>query len=201
MATPNICAQLKEGLDLSCQRPVGKYYQQIVLINYDDIDRDTVVAPWEEDYPVEEECQYFAQFILEDGKTGYTFKFPEKSASIFGTADMTTNEQGYTVFMHHLNMLLANATEEQKCIADAIMKGKFVAAGQLQNDVVEIFGLQFGLYADDVTIDGQTNGGVTPIIMSSREGGEENYLPLVYRPQDGGSANADFDSAFANTGS
>lgn len=199
MALPSICAQLKDGYDLSCERPVGKYYQQVVLMNYSDIDPTTIVAPWTQE--PSEDCQYFAQFVLEDGTTGFRFMFPEKSAAIFGTADMATNEQGYTTFLHHLNMLAASATEEQKCVLDAILKGKFVAAVQLMNGVVEIYGLQYGLFADDVTIDGQTNAGATPIILSSREGGEENYLPLVYQPQDGGSAEADFDSNFANTGS
>lgn len=201
MALPSVCALLKNGLDLSCERPVGKYYQQVVLINYSDIDPATIVAPWTDDYPTEEDCQYFAQFVLEDDTSGFRFMFPEKSAAIFGTADMATNDQGYTTFLHHLNMLVASATEEQKCVLDAILKGKFVAAVQLMNGVVEIYGLQYGLFADDVTIDGQTNAGATPIILSSREGGEENTLPLVYKPQQGGDATADFDANFANTGS
>lgn len=201
MAVTSICAKLKGGYDLSCERPVGKYYQQVVLINYDDIDQTTVVAPFSPDYPTTEDCQYFAQFVLEDGTTGFRFTFPEKSVAIYGTADMATNEQGYTTFLHHLNMLAASGDEAQKCVLDSILKGKFVAAVQLMNGVVEIYGLQYGLFADDVTIDGQTNAGATPIILSSREGGEENYLPLVYQPQDGGSAEADFDSNFSNGGS
>lgn len=201
MALPSICAQLKDGLDLSCSRPTGKYYQQVVLMNYSDINPETVVAPWLEDYPTAEDCQYFVQFELENGATGFRFTFPERSTSVFGTADYDNSEQGYPTFIHNLNMLVASATEAQKCILDAILKGSFVAAAQLYNGVVEIYGLQYGLYAQAVTIDGQTNAGATPIILSSIEGSEENFLPLVYKPQVGGDAIADFDDNFANTGS
>ena len=66
------------------------------------------------------------------------------------------------------------------------------------DDTVEVYGIENGLTTGDYTYDVQEGGGGTPVILSSLEDAPENYLPLVYEPQSGGSANADFDSNFEN---
>lgn len=200
MAVITPCAELKNGLDLSCVRPVSKYNQQVVLINKSDIDTSTIIAPWTEDYPAGG-CNYFVQFELLPGKTGYRFSYPIKGSGVFGTADTVTTDNGYTTFIHHINAMISNATEEEKCILDALSKGQVVGALQLQDGTVEIFGMRYGLFMDDTTIDIQAGGGVSAVVLSSREDGAEDYAPLIYKPQLGGSAEADFDALFANTGS
>lgn len=199
MAVITPCAELKNGLDLSCVRPVSKYDQEIVLINKSDIDTSTIVAPWTEDYPTED-CNYFVQFELLPGKTGYSFKFPLKGSGVSGTFDVTTTDNGYSTFIHHINMLIANATEEQMCIIDQLVRGQLVGALK-HNDTVIIYGMQYGLFMDDGTVDLQSGGGVSAVVLSSREDGAEDYAPLIYKPQPGGSAVADFDALFANSGS
>lgn len=202
MAVTSLCAKLKSGLDISCNPPVKKYYQQVVLINFDDIDPEEVVAPWTEGYPDDEAvCNYFCQFVLKNGKTGFMFKFPENGSAAFGSTDVSRSDFGYSNFLHHLNLISTSVSEVDKCKFDALAKGSFVGAAQYKDGTVEIYGLRYGISLDDTTIDPANNGGVTAVVLSSRDGAEESHLPLVYKPQDGGDANADFDSAFANTGS
>lgn len=199
MAVDNICDKISQGQDLACTTPVKRYHQQIVLGNLSDVDQEEVVAPWKEDYPIGE-CGY-VQFQLKPGATGYRFNFPLKGSSVSGTYDFSTSDTGFNLFMHHINMLVATGTEESKCLVEKLFKGQVFGALQTMDGGVEIYGLQNGLFVDDVTIDIQTNGGATPIVLSSREGMEESFPPLQYRPQQGGDAGADFDALFANTGS
>jgi hypothetical protein len=195
MATTSICATLKNGKDLSCIRPTSKYFQEICLINFNDIDKTTVVAPWTANYNVGNTCKYSGEFSLLTGKTGYKFKFPDKGSAIFASMSVATDANGYSIFTHHINALLASITEADKCVLDALSKGLVVAAIQFQDGTVEIYGLRYGLKMDDTTIDPANNGGVTPVVLSSREGAEESHLALVYSSSD---PTADFDACFEN---
>lgn len=199
MALPSICAELANGKDLSCYKPTSKYYQQLVLINFADIDPDTVVAPWLEEEPAE--CVGSVQFVLNSGATGYRFTFPERSALVFGTFDYAITDQGYPSFIHRINFGASALSAEDKCMLQALLTGKFVAAVQLSDGTVEVYGLQNGLYAEAFTFDTQTNGGVTPVTLASLETNPESYVPLVYEAQGGSTAEADFDDNFANGGS
>lgn len=196
MAVLSPCGKISKGVDLSCDRPSGRYYQQVVVINYDDIDPDTVVAPWSE---TPSDCGT-VEFALKTGTTGYAFKFPEKGGGIFPTVDYSTDERGYVIFKHLMNMFITAKTPEEKCSLEGLLKGRVVVAAQYLSGgdkSVEILGLQNGLVAEDGTLDPHNNGGVSAIVLASQENGEEGYLPLIYTSTD---PVADFDDAFSAVG-
>lgn len=190
----SICATLKAGKDISCNPPARRYAQKVVLINFDDIDRDTVVYP---DLTAAE-CAYTVEFDLLEGKTGYAVIGPDNGNSFFGTTAKSTSDNGYTQQIHTVQMLLTGVDSATKCILDSLDRGRYVAALKFSDDTVEIYGMQSGLTTGDYTYDVQGGGGGSLITLVSQEVAPENYLPLVYKSGTPGSEVADFDAEFAN---
>lgn len=201
MANISLCATLLSGQVSDCEPLKRRYYQQAVIINKSDIDSASVQINKTDYDQVTPTCEYSVQFVLKPGKTGYLFKGPESGSSFFGTFDKTLSDLGFVQYTHNVNMLVVGATEDAKCILEALDKGRYVVALQFTDGTVEIYGIDNGLSTGDYTYDVQTNGGGSAIILSSSEATPENFIPLVYKPQGGGDAGADFDSLFANTGS
>lgn len=198
MAVLNLCAKLLSGQDSSCAPPVRKYYQQVVLINKDDIDYENSVVTkpdLEADPPV---CNYKVQMVLKEGTLGFRFSGPENGSSFFGTFDKSRSDLGFTQYIHHANIIVTGADEEAKCRLDSLDKGKFVAAYQLLDGTVEIYGWANGIGTDDYTHDLQGGGGATPLVLSSNEDAPENEVPFVYVSAVPGDETVDFDAAFEN---
>lgn len=181
------------GLDLSCVAPPRKYYQQLVVINKVDIEDIEKILPTEE-----EGCAYRVKFNLKPGTTGYRISGATGGSSFFGSVDKSISDLGYPQYIHNASMLMAGLSEEAKCIMDSLGKGQFVAAYQLTDGTVEIYGIDNGLTAGDYTYDIQGGGGGTPIVLSSSEDAPEPLLPLIYESAVPGAEGADFDSAFEN---
>lgn len=196
MARESICARLLADQNFACEPPVRKYVQQFVAINKSDIDPDTVVVTKSDSES--ETCSYNVQFQLMEGRKGFFFQLPENGTSVFGTFDKSTSDLGYVQYIHNVNAFVAGASEETKCILEALDKGSYVVALQLADGTVEIYGLRNGLSTADYTYDLQTNGGGSAIILSSNENTPEGDMPMVYAPASAGDANADFNSAFEN---
>lgn len=192
-----VCGLLKSGIDLSCERPISRYVQEICLMNYSEVDQSTIVAPWTST-DESGDCDYSGYFEMLTGKSGFKFVFPERGSGVFGTTDTATDDNGYSTFTHHINAMLPNASETDKCRLDALSRGLVVGATKWSDGKVEIYGLRYGLSLDPVTLDPANNGGVTPIILSSLETTPESHLPLNYKPSGEGSAEADFDKCFEN---
>lgn len=190
----SICATLKNGVDLSCAPPARRYAQKAVLINFDDIDRETVVYP---DLAAET-CAYTVEFDLLEGKTGYAIVGPDNGSSFFGTTAKSMSDIGYTQQIHTVQILMTGVDATTKCILDSLDRGLYVAALKFSDDTVEIYGMQSGLTTGDYTYDPQGGGGGTAITLVSRETAPENFLPLVYKSGTPGSEVADFDAEFAN---
>lgn len=193
MAVLNLCAKLVNGLDISCNAPVRKYYQQAVIINKTDI-ASYVITPPDPEIP---SCDYKVTFQLNPGTTGYRIIGSQAGSSFFGSFDKTRSDLGYPQYVHNTSILIAGITEEVKCILDSLDKGLFVVALQLQDGTVEIFGIVNGLTTGDYTYDIQGGGGGTAILLSSLENAPETRLPLVYESAVPGQENEDFDDAFA----
>lgn len=192
----NICNKLTGGSDFSCSPPTGtKHYQQAVVMNYDDVDFTTLVAPWTD--LGDGLCGKVTAFSLKEGTTGNRFSISERGTAINGYVSLVTNEQGYATYTHNVTMVVSAENANDICQIDALAKGKFVVALQLNNGEVELFGLQKGLFLADGDIDIQSNGGLATITLSSLDGQGENYPQMFYIPT-AGSAGADFDSNFEN---
>lgn len=193
MAIQSLCAKLVNGLDVGCNAPVKKYYQQAVLINKSDIDTYDITLP---DVDAET-CDYNVTFALKAGETGYRISGPDGGSAFFGSFDKSRDDNGYSQYTHNVSILITGITEEAKCVLDSLDKGSFVVALQLKDGTVEIYGIVYGLTTGDYTYDPQAGGGGTPIVLSSLEDAPEANLPLIYVSAVPGQESDDFDDAFA----
>ncbi len=185
-----ICALLTNGFDFSCvEEYARKYYQEIVVINSDDIDSTTVVKNTTG-------SNHNVTFTLKATKTGYRFVLPDTGGSIFGSFDKTTNElTGGPQYIHKMNYAVIGADEITKATLRTLDKGNFIVAGRLKGStVVEIFGIQNGLVNADYTFDIAGGSGGSTLVLQSLETAPENHIPFVYTSVD---PIADFDSNFA----
>lgn len=196
MAITSICGNLKNGQDASCVAPVRRFYQQVVLINRNDIDPTTVVLSVPDADSLT--CEYNVQFALKTGKTGFRFTGSEAGSTYKGYFDKSVSDLGYVQYKHNAQFLVIGSTEESKCILDSLGKGKFVAVYEFTDGTVEVYGFQNGLSAGDYTFDVQEGGGGTPVVLSSMDLAPENYAPLVYKALVPGGEVADFDANFEN---
>jgi len=186
-----ICALLTSGFDFSCiVEYARKYYQEIVVMNSDDMDTTTIVT---DTTPL----NHSVAFVLKAGKTGYRFSLPDTGGSIFGTYDKTTNElTGGPQYIHKMNYAVIGADEITKATLRTLDKGNFIVAGRLKGtNIVEIFGLRNGLVNADYTFDIAGGSGGSTLVLQSLETAPENHIPFVY---DSADPIADFDSNFAN---
>lgn len=201
MAIESVCGKLQSGQDQSCLPIKRRYYQQAVVINKSDIEASSVeffFTDFESPSPV---CNYGVSFSLKDGATGYRFIGVGAGSAYFGSFDKTRSDYGIPQYAHNANLLIVGADVDAKCILSSLDKGSYVVAYQFADGTVEIWGFENGLTTGDYTYDVQGGAGGSAIILSSLENAPENYLPLVYISQTPGSEGADFDAAFANTGS
>ena len=192
MAIQSLCARLLNGLDVSCVKPVSKYYQQAVIINKSDINTETINFPGQQ-----EDCAYAVNFELIAGTTGYRIQGAEAGSSFYGSVSKTRNDLGYAQYMHNVGILIAGLSEDSKCVLDSLDKGNFVIALQAKDGTVEVFGLINGLTTGDYEYNIQEGGGGTQIILSSLEDAQEVNLPLIYESSVPGQETEDFDDAFA----
>ena len=196
MAIISTCAKLFSGFDASCDSPVRQYFQQAVLINKSDIETLTITKTDTQTSPPT--CQYFVEFSLKVDTTGYVFQGSEAGSNFFGSFDKTRSDLGFPQYVHNVQVLATGISEQIKCIVDSLDKGSFIAALQLKDGTVEIYGAENGLSTGDYSNNIQEGGGGAPILLSSLENSPENNLPLVYKSASPGGEGADFDSAFSN---
>lgn len=193
MANTSICAELTTGLDLSCVRSLPKkYYQEAVVINFADIDREASVVG-----ALDAACDYTVQMVLKAGKTGVQIKLPDNGSTIKGFFAKSRSELGFVEYLHQVQILVAGASAETKCTLDKLDRGRYVIAVQLSDGTVEIYGYQNGLSTGDYTYDIQEGGGGSLVILQSDEAAQEGMLPLVYKSTVPGSEDADFNEQFA----
>lgn len=196
MAILSLCGRLGNGLDLGCIAPTRKYFQQIVLINKSDIAEYTINKP--DPFATPPVCAYNVEFTLKEGTIGYRISGVESGSTFFGSFDKSKSELGFAQYVQNVQILMVGVSEEVKCIQDQLDKGSFVAAMQLKNGIVEIFGLENGLTTGDYSYNIQEGGGGVALMLSSLENSPESSLPLIYKSATLGGENADFDALFEN---
>ena len=193
MANIAICAELDGEVKLSCIRTlVKKYFQEIVIINFNDIDRTASVINQSGAL-----CDYSVSMVLKAGKKGVMLKLPENGNTIRGSYAKSTSDLGFIQYLHTVQILIAGVTKEIKCILDKLDRGRFVVAAQLADGTVEIYGFENGLTTGDYTFDLVEGGGGAKIPLQSKEAEQETLLPMVYKSAVPGSENADFNEQFS----
>lgn len=193
MANNSICTELTGAIDKSCVRNFPKkYYQEAVIINLNDIDKANS--------PIGNiagsTCDYTVQMILKSLKKGVQVKLPETGNAIKGFTGKSKTDNGFVQYLHQVQILMIGADVETKCQIDKLDHGRYVVALQLTDGTVEIYGWENGLSTGDYTYDIAEGGGGSLIVLQSDENAQESMLPLVYKPQTGGDANADFNEQF-----
>ena len=193
MANTAICAELDGVVDLSCIRTlVKKYFQEIVIINFNDIDRTASVIN-----QAGALCDYSVSMVLKAGKKGVMLKLPENGNTIRGSYAKSTSDLGFIQYLQTVQILIAGVTKEIKCILDKLDRGRYVVAAQLADGTVEIYGYENGLTTGDYTFDLVEGGGGAKIPLQSKDVEQESMLPLIYKPAVPGSENADFNEQFS----
>lgn len=193
MANNSICSELTGAIDKSCVRNFPKkYFQEAVIINLNDIDKaNSVVGDI-----AGSTCDYTVQMILKSLKKGVQVKLPETGNAIKGYTAKSKTDNGFVQYLHQVQILMIGADEETKCQMDKLDHGRYAVALQLTDGTVEIYGWGNGLSTGDYTYDIAEGGGGSLIVLQSDENAQESMLPLVYKPQTGGDANADFNEQF-----
>lgn len=193
MANTVICAELTGAIDLSCVRNFPKkYYQEAVIINMNDIDKEGSTIGNISGAT----CDYSVQMILKSLKKGTQIKLPETGNAIKGFYGKSKTDNGFVQYLHQVQFLMIGASSDTKCKMDKLDHGRYVVALQLTDGTVEIYGWENGLTTADYTYDIQEGGGGSLIVLQSDENAQESMIPLIYKPQTGGDANADFNQQF-----
>lgn len=201
----SICGRIYKGQDSSCEVQQKGHEQELVLMNYDDLDTLTVTRECDA-----ESSKYRVSFTLKPGKSGVLFKGPTAGNMMKGTFSKTRADNGLVEYQHMVHILMAGINEDQKCILDALDKGRVFAAKKIRNykrngagldEAIEIYGIGQGLVTDDYDYDLTENGGLVDITLQSQEGAFENNLPYIYESTTPGSEIDDFEALFENPGS
>ena len=177
------CKQLLRGQDIRCINIDRKYYQQIVLINKDDVNE---VA-----YSVNDESHAIA-FNLVNGATGYKY-IGSDLTSLYNASFSKTTRKGQPLYNHTLNLPVIGVGTTTKLILKELDLSTYFGAIQFRDGTIEIYGFENGLKTNDYTYEVQNGLGGTSITLSSKF--EEENIPYIY-----GGNSSDFDNNFVDIG-
>ncbi len=203
MAT--ICGKIFKGQDSSCEVQQKGHAQEIVVMNYSDL----LTTPTVTKNCTEIASEYNVSFTLKPGATGVSFVGPVGGNMMKGTFDKTRADNGLVEYTHMVHILMAGINQDQKCILDALDKGRVFVATKIRNfksdgtfeEAIEIYGIGQGLVTPDYSYDLTEGGGLVDIPLNSQEGALENNLPYIYQSDVPGNEVIDFEAFFANPGS
>lgn len=180
------CIELYNGQDSSCKTYSRRYYQQVVLINkndvyFHDIEVDALLK------------RNRIRFSLKEGKSGVLFKSNEGVSIVEGLCEKTT-ENNVSQYRHVVNLPIFGVDEEIKSVLKSLDSAFYFAIIQFADGTVEVLGFEYGLTTDDYEYNASGSGG-TVISLVSSDNGLEDDLPYVYVPLSG-SAENDFNNLF-----
>lgn len=195
MALENICGKLLADLDLSCQAPERRFWQQAVLINKSDVDTWDIITTDYDATPTVS-CAYSVEFALKCEKKGIRISGIESGDSYKGWYSKTRADNGYPVYKHQVQLFIGGTSETINCVLDALDRGSHFVAMQTKGGTVVIYGFQNGLSSGDYDYDIMEGSGGTLITLESLDSSPESLLPLIYKAGGGSTVAADFDASF-----
>ena len=197
-----ICGKLYSGQDNACVTLQKGYIQEVKLINFQDVDTFDVTSEHDET-----ESKHRVSFALKAGAEAIPFAGIGSGNSIRGWYSKTRDDNGYPMYVHHLQIIITRVTEEQKAILKNLDNGLYIGVAKLRSyespesggitEAIEVYGFGNGLSTDDYDYDITENGGVTVIDMISQESFEEPQIPYMYASATEGSELEDWDENFA----
>lgn len=190
------CIKLRSEIDNSCAKVSQKYFQQVVLVNKEDVEAFLIATPYSN---INDEffCRYRIAFKLKEGKTGYRISAPEQGNSVFGFYNKVLKEN-IPQYKHTVQIAMFGIDEKTKCILDQLDMANYFAALQFYDGTVEVYGFEFGLQSEDYEYNPANNGGGALINLSSDEDALEDERPYVYVSGIDGQENEDFNNNFEN---
>ena len=177
------CKQLLNGHDIRCLNVDRKYYQQIVLVNIDDVNE---VA-----YDVNE-VNHSIAFNLVEGATGYKY-IGSDLTSLYNASYSKTVRKGQPLYNHTLDLPIIGASVQTKLILKQLDLSDYFGVIQFRDGTIEIYGFENGLKTSDYTYEVQNGLGGTGISLVSKF--EEDDIPYIY-----GGDSSDFDNNFTGIG-
>lgn len=193
------CFTLYKGQDSACQSWGKRYYQQLILINKDDVNtysfesdaRYTGSGIPPSPLPYDEVTyRHRINFTLKEGRRGVLFSGELNGLSYFANFSKEL-EDDIPQYNHFLQVPIFGATERSKYILKSLDFGDYFAAIQFNDGTVEIYGFENGISTADYTYDLQGNLGGSIIPLESRD--LEDNPPFVFYSNN---PNADFNNLF-----
>lgn len=189
------CIKLHSGQDSACKTWAKKYYQQIILVNKDDVLNFNILLQkvgLAEDVfgPGFSGYVHRIRFQLKPEKTGFLFRGSENGVSFFATFSKQ-NSENIPQYKHDLQLPVFGATEETKGILKELDNADYFAAIQLTDGTIEVYGFENGLTSSDYTYDVQGNLGGSFIPLQSKD--LEDEPPYIYNSE---TPEQDFNNLF-----
>lgn len=176
------CSELLQGLDLTClNERWNKYYQNVILINKDDVLESYVTSSNTENHII---------FNLKENVHGFLFHTPELGNAISAEFSMDI-EDNIPLYTHEVTFPVVGVKENIKSLIKQLDKGFFFAAVQYKDGTVEIYGFNYGLKNTGYTYEPQSDLGGSSMTLESIY--EEYDPPYVYAGSED-----DFNNLFEN---
>ena len=182
------------GFVLNCNvPPVGGIDANIVLINYDDINRGTTTFNATNELLVE-------NFALKTGKTGYLLEGVKQSNG--KNYSLVLGENLPNRFKHGISGKILNPSVANKSQFQKIANGKFVAVikqnwkGVDNKDAFEILGYESGLELLEATNNSTEESNTIVFSLANADGYEETKMPFNLLKTDFNTTNTLFTNLF-----
>lgn len=190
------CVKLISGQNSTCDSYVRKYYQQVVLVNKNDVANYLILNPLSNagEINLRLECRYSIAFQLKEGKTGIRYTATEKGNIINGFFSRRMKED-IPQYKHSVQLPIFGVSEDVKCQLHRLDFSEYFAVLQTYDNKIEVFGFENGLEPDDYEFNIQNGGG--GIILLTSTDSLEDMQPLIYRNSTNTEVE-DFDNAFAD---
>lgn len=171
------------GHDIRCELPLRKYWQQVVLVNLEDVN--------EVSYDVSN-VGHSIVFNLNTGATGYKYIGNERG-DLYTASFSKSTRKGQPIYDHTVNIPVIGVSIETKLVLKELDLANYFAAIQFRDGTIEIYGFDNGLTTSDYTYEANNGLGGTGISLVSKY--PEDEIPYVYSGD-----KINFDNDFADIG-
>lgn len=175
------CKSIIREHNLNCESIFRKYYQQIILINKDDVNE----VKYSSDI-------HGLQFNLLSDKTGYLYRGNE-IASNFSASFSKSVSNGQPVYSHTVTLPIVGVGAETKLILRDLDLSNYFAVIQFRDETIEVYGFENGLTTNNYNFEAQNNMGGINVSLESKF--DEDEPPYIYIGD-----KEDFNNKFAGIG-